>query len=82
MDLVYDVAQFTADSSLYIQRYIWSLIGIKPTTQPKPQEFYVSNSAHRNFSPEFNMFSTRIAGISGAAAVMVSAYGAHKGFLL
>lgn len=73
MDLIYDVAQITADTTLSIQKTLWATIGIKPTLQK-------NNLSHLLVQEGAGaMLSRRIAGVSGAIAIMISAYGAHKG---
>jgi hypothetical protein len=84
MDIFYNTAQITADYTLSTQKYLWSLIGITPTQEfskaspPGPAiHLYKNNCNFLGF--EISMCSRRLAGISGAAAVILSAYGAHKG---
>lgn len=84
MELFYDTAQNIADSSLSIQKYLWSLVGIKPTQsilKYKPNHLLLENSNNllgNNVKNMLSSFPVRLAGISGATAVVLSAYAAHK----
>lgn len=84
MELFYDTAQNIADSSLSIQKYLWSLVGIKPTQsilKYKPNHLLLENSNNllgNNVENMLSSFPVRLAGISGATAVVLSAYAAHK----
>ena len=77
--MVYEIVHYTGET---IQSVCDSILGEDSIVLVNKRLVPVPNKQTHLFGLEVNMLSTKIAGLSGAAAVMLSAYTAHKGFVL
>lgn len=90
MEYTQQFLQSTADLTFSAQQYLWSFLGVKPSentiTQARGVKFADSRPPSVFILGDHQLpmqtLARRIAGISGAAAVAMAAYSAHRGWLL